>query len=230
MIQDILNQDLLSQIKISFDMVILSLICSALSGALVKWLYTHYGRSLNNRSNFSDIFVLLAVVTSVVIIIVKYSLALSLGLVGALSIVRFRAAIKEPEELVYLFLIIALGLAFGANQYLAGFSLTFFAMIVIILQPQFNPTVKIKKNKTSMLLVTGNANAFESWYETFNLQWGALFESVILRDLSNSNGNVTATYQISLAADKNTYDQFIDKILHTTEVNIELISDIVLPE
>ena len=48
--------------------------------------------------------------------IVKNSLALSLGLVGALSIVRFRAAIKEPEELIYLFLIIATGLGCGAGQ------------------------------------------------------------------------------------------------------------------
>ena len=51
-----------------------------------------------------------------VITIVKSSLALSLGLVGALSIVRFRAAIKEPEEIIYLFLAIAIGLGFGANQ------------------------------------------------------------------------------------------------------------------
>ena len=51
-----------------------------------------------------------------VIAIVKSSLALSLGLVGALSIVRFRAAIKEPEELAYLFIAIAIGLGFGANQ------------------------------------------------------------------------------------------------------------------
>ena len=145
MLQDLLNQDLLSQINISFGTVIISLLSAALSGALIKWLYTHYGRSLNNRSNFSDIFVLLAVVTSIVIIIVKYSLALSLGLVGALSIVRFRAAIKEPEELVYLFLVIALGLAFGANQYLAGFSLTFFAMVVILIQSKFSTVEKIKK-------------------------------------------------------------------------------------
>ena len=51
-----------------------------------------------------------------VITIVKSSLALSLGLVGALSIVRFRAAIKDPEELVYLFLVIATGLGCGAGQ------------------------------------------------------------------------------------------------------------------
>lgn len=51
-----------------------------------------------------------------VITVVKSSLALSLGLVGALSIIRFRSAIKEPEELTYLFLAISLGLGFGANQ------------------------------------------------------------------------------------------------------------------
>ena len=51
-----------------------------------------------------------------VITIVKSSIALSLGLVGALSIVRFRAAIKDPEELTYLFLAIAIGLAAGATQ------------------------------------------------------------------------------------------------------------------
>jgi len=48
--------------------------------------------------------------------VVKSSLALSLGLVGALSIVRFRTPIKEPEELAYLFIAIAMGLGLGANQ------------------------------------------------------------------------------------------------------------------
>ena len=62
-----------------------------------------------------------------IISIVKSSLALSLGLVGALSIIRFRAAIKEPEELTYLFLSIAIGLGFGANQ--AG--ITFISIFII---------------------------------------------------------------------------------------------------
>jgi hypothetical protein len=65
---------------------------------------------------FAKNFVLLTAATVLIISIVKSSLALSLGLVGALSIVRFRSAIKEPEELVYLFLAIAIGLGFGADQ------------------------------------------------------------------------------------------------------------------
>jgi hypothetical protein len=65
--------------------------------------------------------------------IVKSSLALSLGLVGALSIVRFRAAIKEPEELVYLFLIIAIGLGCGANQLIITSVGIIFALILIMI-------------------------------------------------------------------------------------------------
>ena len=65
--------------------------------------------------------------TMLIITIVKSSLSLSLGLVGALSIVRFRAAIKEPEELSYLFLAIAIGLGLGADQRL----ITLLAFVII---------------------------------------------------------------------------------------------------
>ena len=62
--------------------------------------------------------------------VVKSSLALSLGLVGALSIVRFRTPIKEPEELVYLFLAIALGLGYAAGHTLM--TTVIMALILII--------------------------------------------------------------------------------------------------
>ena len=67
------------------------------------------------------------------ITVIKFSLALSLGLVGALSIVRFRAAIKEPEELIYLFLIIGIGLAAGANQFLVAIIATVFISLILVL-------------------------------------------------------------------------------------------------
>ena len=67
------------------------------------------------RSDFSRNFVLLACTTMMIIAMVKSALAISIGLLGALSIVRFRAAIKEPEELCYLFLAIGLGVGFGAS-------------------------------------------------------------------------------------------------------------------
>ncbi len=82
---------------------------------LVKWHYARFGASLSNREEFSRIFPLVTLAVIVVITVVKTSLALSLGLIGALSIVRFRTPIKEPEELTYLFLCIAVGIGLGAD-------------------------------------------------------------------------------------------------------------------
>ena len=94
----------------------------------MKLTYIKVGRALNDKNYFSDTFIPLAIITTLVITVIKFSLALSLGLVGALSIVRFRAAIKEPEELVYLFFIISIGLANGANQFL----LSIIATVIIL--------------------------------------------------------------------------------------------------
>jgi hypothetical protein len=95
---------------------LLNLILAALLAYILGRVYTKYGTSLSNRRLFAHNFVLLTTTTMLIISIIKSSLALSLGLVGALSIVRFRAAIKEPEELSYLFLAIAIGLGLGADQ------------------------------------------------------------------------------------------------------------------
>ena len=107
--------------------VIASLVLSAILSGILARLYVKYGTSLSNRSHFGSNFVLIATTTTLIIMIVKSSLALSLGLVGALSIVRFRAAIKEPEELSFLFIAIAIGLGFGAYQWMV----TIIAFIVI---------------------------------------------------------------------------------------------------
>ena len=96
--------------------LIINLILTAILSFILARIYVRYGNSLSNRKLFSKNFILIAMTTMLIITIVKSSLALSLGLVGALSIVRFRAAIKEPEELAYLFLNIAIGLGFGADQ------------------------------------------------------------------------------------------------------------------
>ncbi len=76
-------------------------------------------RLVVDTKQYLPIFLLLIPSMILIISIIKSSIALSLGLVGALSIVRFRTPIKEPEELLYLFVAIAVGLGLGANQIVA---------------------------------------------------------------------------------------------------------------
>ncbi len=102
--------------SVSIANLVLNFAVGLLLALIVAWYYEHYAQSLSNRRKFAQLLPVLTLTTALVISIVKSSLALSLGLVGALSIVRFRTAIKEPEELLYLFLAITIGLGVGADQ------------------------------------------------------------------------------------------------------------------
>lgn len=99
---------------------------------LLRYVYVHRSISLSGKFHIGTVIPMLACVTFLVIMVVKSSLALSLGLVGALSVIRFRTPIKEPEELAYLFLAIAIGLGFGAGQTLVTTTVFLVVLILII--------------------------------------------------------------------------------------------------
>jgi len=102
--------------EIPYGLFLINFVLAAVLAHLLGRLYTRFGHSLSNREMFGRNFMVLSMTTMLIITIVKSSLALSLGLVGALSIIRFRTAVKEPEELGYLFICIAIGLGLGAQQ------------------------------------------------------------------------------------------------------------------
>ena len=127
---------------------------------IIGLIYSKYGNSLSNRKKLTQTFVLIAVTVMLVISIVKSSLALSLGLVGALSIVRFRTAIKEPEELVYFFVAIALGLGMGANQRIV----TLIGAIVIILYivvSNFNAVKRVVQQNLILTISNTSDNSLD---------------------------------------------------------------------
>ena len=118
----------------------------------------------------AKVLILVGLTTFIIISIVKSSLALSLGLVGALSIVRFRTAIKEPEELGYFFIAIATGLGMGANQLLPTIIGLAMVILTIIL---FRKNI-FKDTLTQNLLITthikqeNQTNATEKIAEIIN--------------------------------------------------------------
>ena len=118
---------------------LIDFLTSSVTIIILCWLlgitYQKVAKSISNRKDFSANFMILAFTTMLIITIVKSSLALSLGLVGALSIVRFRAAIKEPEELAFIFFSIAIGLGLGANQ--LTIVLAAFGVFMVVLWGRF---------------------------------------------------------------------------------------------
>jgi uncharacterized membrane protein YhiD involved in acid resistance len=112
--KDILN--ISTSAPLSITNLLVNLGIGVVLSILLRYHFKKFGSTLSNRDEFSHVCPFILLTTILIITVVKSSLALSLGLVGALSIVRFRTPIKEPEELAYLFISIAMGLGLGADQ------------------------------------------------------------------------------------------------------------------
>jgi len=130
---------------------LINLALTAILAYILGVFYSRFGNTLSNKKMFASNFELMAVTTMIIITIVKSSLALSLGLVGALSIVRFRAAIKEPQELTYIFFTIAIGLGLGANQRLVTLIGFGFVLLVIWIKNSFK-SMEMDKNLNFTIL------------------------------------------------------------------------------
>ena len=144
---------------------------------------------------------MLTLITVVIIYVVKSSLTLSLGLVGALSIVRFRTAIRSAEELAYLFLCIGIGLGLGADRRL----LTFAAIIVISAFIVARHHLGRRRTAHNLLLtITGDTKRFfEEEREVVDLI-EELAGKVTVQRLSLEDGQVQFRAAVSLKTPKET--------------------------
>jgi hypothetical protein len=202
-----------SSAQVSITSFIINLIVTALLASILARVYIVYGKALSNRHMFSRTFLVLAMTIMVIITIVKSSLALSLGLVGALSIVRFRTAIKEPEELTYAFLAIAIGLGLGADQMV----LTIIAFTIIVVLIIARDRIQSPQlTEFGNLRISGPANNIDLDRVTAILKSNA--SGVTLKRLDEIDGNIEVLYSI-------VFDSFNDLIKARKEVS-ELDSSI----
>ena len=168
----------------------------------LRWHFRVFGSTLSNREEFAQVFPFILLTTVLIITIVKSSLALSLGLVGALSIVRFRTPIKEPEELAYLFIAIAMGLGLGANQTIVTIvaGLGILSVMAIL---KWSRREHANKNLYLSIDWRGDADAQpEQYLEQLD---GIIGKHAIRSDLRRydvRNGSLDVTYYLDIASAK----------------------------
>ena len=213
-----LNQN----IQIDFGNFFVAIILSLVLSFLVKLTYLKVGRALNDKDYFSDTFIPLAIITTLVITVIKFSLALSLGLVGALSIVRFRAAIKEPEELVYLFFIISIGLANGANQFLLSTISTLIIIFFLFLRNfyQSKKSIDFKFNSDSNILSINIINNKKKNIEDVIKQLNPQLKYLKLKSANIEKNQSTYVFWYDL--DDRQINSFLNNIKKLSDENLEL--------
>ncbi len=167
--------------------VLFSMLLAAVFGFLISWIYRRNYRGVMYSGNFSFTLIMMTLVTTPVVLCIRSSLALSMGMVGALSIVRFRTAVKEPLDSAYVFWALTTGILLGAGQFLlAAVALL---MIAILLTAMVN--IQTKSINSYLLVVRMTAEAERAVAQVVG---GIRIQK--LKSKTASAAGVEATYEV----------------------------------
>ncbi|HBN84179.1 MAG TPA: DUF4956 domain-containing protein [Clostridiales bacterium] len=183
-----LYQILVNQEMISWQTIIVQILMSAVLGAVIYISYhiSHKGTIYSKKFNVS--LVLLTLLTGMVMTVIGSNIALSLGMVGALSIVRFRTAIKDSRDTVYIFWAIVAGICCGVGSYLVAAIGTAVVFLVLLFFGN------IKNDNRMLLIIRGDRSVEQKIMATvFKL----FYRKAVMRVKNTTDHSVEFIYEIS---------------------------------
>ena len=135
-----------------FEIFIVALLCGLLISLFYRLTYRGPGMSYS----FINSLIVLSLITSVVIMVIGNNLARAFGLVGAMSIIRFRTAIKETQDIIFIFFALAIGMASGVGLHALALASTVFIGLILFILTKTNAAGPAKKD--FLLQFTSQAN------------------------------------------------------------------------
>ena len=173
--------------RLTLNDFILGMLAAFLCGMIVYTVYRRFYKGVVYNNNFNILLVMTSLVTCFVVNVISSNVVLSLGMVGALSIVRYRAAIKDPLDVGFLFWTVAIGVTCGAGLYLISIMATLFIAFIYVL------LVKVRNLKRRYLLIIKYHNdAAEGVRE------GVSILNKVLKNKTTVKDYTELTYEISL--------------------------------
>ena len=172
----------------------MSMLAAFICGMVVYGVYRKYYKGVIYSNNFNILLVLTTMVTCFIVIVISSNVVLSLGMVGALSIVRFRTAVKDPLDVGFLFWTVAVGVTCGAGLYLISLIGTVLIAVIYVL------LVKIRNRKRQYLLIIKYENeAAESVARKLETL------KKVLKNKTTSHGTTELTYEVGICGDNTAF-------------------------
>ncbi len=180
--------------SLTLETFAMSLIAAFISGMIVYFVYRYFYKGVIYNNNFSILLVMTSMITCFIVIVISSNVVLSLGMVGALSIVRFRTAVKDPLDVGFLFWTVAVGVTCGAGLYI----ISLFATITIA--GVYIMLIKVRNRQHVYLLIIKYQN--ESMDEVMRL-----INSIkkVLKNKTSVDGSTELTYEVRFKEDNTAF-------------------------
>ena len=194
-----LEMDFLSELTIVN--VFIGLGTTLIVALFIYQVYKYSFKGVVYSQSFNISLVVLSLVTALIIMTISSNVVLSLGMVGALSIVRFRAAIKDPKDIVFMFWAIAVGIASGAGLYVISAGGSFFIGIVIVLMSRKKYGID-----TYLLIIKYDKEAKKEVLAIINKMKHDLKSKIV------ANGKIELTIELRNVGDNTTFVDLLSEI------------------
>lgn len=193
--------------SISITDVLISILIAFIVGCIIGFVYKKTFRGVLYSPNFPITLIMLTLITTPVVMCIKSDIALSMGMVGALSIVRFRTAVKDPLDTAYMFWALTMGILLGAGLYIIAVAVA----IILSLFVFALYLLSFKKPNSYLLVVHCQPNSAMSVEEALN----RTVKQHRLRSKTVTHAGAEITYEIRI---NNNEDQIINSIREVNDV------------
>jgi len=187
-------QDLTGEFSV-IDVVLVMILSFALS-AFIGWIYKLTHRGTSYTQSFVLTLVLNGMVVALVMMVVGSNIARAFSLVGALSIIRFRNAVKETRDVGFIFFTMAIGMAVGTKFYLLAVVAAVVISLLILLMTRFNWFAREMSNQILRVQVP-NGVAFDKLFDTIFLKFTTSSELISV-DSVHSGMLTELTYSVGM--------------------------------
>lgn len=180
---------------------LMSMLAAFLCGMIIYLIYRYFYKGVIYNNNFNILLVMTSMITCFIVIVISSNVVLSLGMVGALSIVRFRTAIKDPLDVGFLFWSVAVGITSGAGLYIISLAATIAISVVYIL------LIKVRNRKRVYLLIIKYKNeAYDKVMRTIHPM------KKVLKNRMTANGYTEVTYEVRFKEDNTSFVTALSEI------------------
>jgi hypothetical protein len=180
---------------------------------IILWIYNRFSLSVANKKVTSSLFPLFAASIFIIVITIKSSIVLSLGLVGALSIIRFRTAVKEQEQIIYLLILTGISISTAAGSFLYPFAFIIFIFIYSFFR--YKNSIKVSQTVNDQLIIKGENISEENISSVINLI--SADSNVVIQSINKTKNLDTIVLKVSDFS----FDKFsvIQSFLENEDIN-----------
>ena len=179
----------------------MSMLAAFLCGMIIYMVYRYFYKGVIYNNNFNILLVLTSMITCFMVMVISSNVVLSLGMVGALSIVRFRTAVKDPLDVGFLFWTVAVGITCGAGLYIISLAATLMISVVDV------SLIKVRNRKrVYLLIVKYRDDAQESVTRVIRSL------RKVLKNRTSTSGYTEMTYEIRMSKNNTSFVKSLSEL------------------